>query len=98
MNKETAKKIVELAKQAKADRWYLRRPPAEMVAQFGSSTMRPFIAQKREGDQPYDQDVLGEDYGDNDELRDAHQAFIIAAAENIAALAQYYLDAEEEKS
>lgn len=93
MDKATAQKIVELAKAAKADRWYVRRPTEEMKAHFGASMMHPLLVQRKEGKMPYDQDILAEDYGvTSDELREAHTEFILAAAENLAALAQFYLD------
>lgn len=92
MDKATAKKIIELATAAKADRWYIRRLTPEMKAHFGCNA-HDLLVQRKEGTQPYDQDILAEDYAvTSDELREAHTEFILAAAENLAALAQFYLD------
>jgi hypothetical protein len=94
MDKATAQKIVELAKAAKVDRWYIRRPTEEMMKAMPS--MQPLLVQRKEGRQPYDQDILAEDYSvTSDELREVHQEFILAAAQSIVELAQHYLDAED---
>lgn len=96
MDKATAQKIIELAKAAKADRWYIRHPPEAMKQAMGSGC-HSLLVQRKEGKQPYDQDILAEDYSvTSDELRDAHQEFILAAAQNIVELAQLYLDAEDD--
>ena len=96
MDKATAQKIIELAKAAKADRWYIRRLTPEQKAHFGCMA-HDLLVQRKEGSQPYDQDILAEDYGvTSDELREAHQEFILAAAENIAELAKFYLDYADE--
>jgi hypothetical protein len=96
MDKATAQKLIELAKAARAERWYIRRLTPEMKAHFGSSA-HDLLVQRKEGDQPYDQDILAEDYGvTSDELREAHTEFILAAAENLAELAQFWLTAKEE--
>jgi hypothetical protein len=96
MDKATAEKIIELAKAARVERWYIRRPTEEMKAHFGASMMHPLLVQRKEGKQPYDQDILAEDYGvTSDELREAHTEFILAAAQSIVELAQHYLDAED---
>jgi hypothetical protein len=95
VDKATAEKIIELAKAAKAERWYIRRPTEEMKK--ASFNFPPLLVQRKEGSMPYDQDVLAEDYGvTSDELRDAHIEFILAAAQNIVELAQHYLKAEED--
>jgi hypothetical protein len=96
MDKATAKKIIELAKAAKADRWYVRRPTPEMKAHFGSN-MHPLLVQRKEGKMPYDQDILADDYGvTSEELREAHIEFILIAAENLAELAQFWLTYAED--
>lgn len=95
MDKDTAKKLIELAKVAKADRWYVRRPTPEMIEHFGTA-IRPFIEQRQDKGEAYGQELLAEDYHDNDELREAHIAFVMAAAENLAELAQLFLDYAEE--
>jgi len=95
MDKATAEKIIELAKAARVERWYIRRPSEEMLRAMPS--IQPLLVQRREGTQPYDQDVLAEDYGvTSDELREAHQEFILAAAQSIVELAQHYLNSESE--
>ena len=96
MDKATAEKIIELAKAAKVDRWYMRHPSEEMKKFLGSQC-HSLLVQRREGKMPHDQDILAEDYGvTSDELREAHQEFILAAAQNIVELAQLYLDAEDD--
>ena len=96
MDKATAQKIIELAKAAKADRWYMRHPSEEMKKFLGSGC-HSLLVQRREGKMPHDQDILAEDYVvTSEELREAHQAFIMAAAENLAALAQFWLDQQKE--
>lgn len=97
MDKQTAEKIIELAKAAKTERWFLKHPPKDMPSHFG--TLPSFICQRREGSMPYDQDVLAEDYGvTSEELREAHQAFIMAAAEHMSELAQAWLESDRENN
>ena len=91
MDKQTAKKIIELAKAAKAERWYIRRPTEEMKK--ANFDFHPLLVQRKEGSMPYDQDILAEDYAvTSDELREAHIEFILAAAQNLAELAQFWLN------
>jgi hypothetical protein len=97
MDKATAIKILELAKAAKAERWYIRRPTEEMKK--ASFTFPPLLVQRKEGSMPYDQDVLAEDYGvTSDELRDAHIEFILAAAQHMTELAEAWLETDRENN
>jgi hypothetical protein len=96
MNKETAKRVLELAKAAKADRWYVRRPTDEMKKHFGEQGLHPFIEQRRDKGEAVGVEVLAEDYSGDDDLREAHISFIMGAAENLAELAQFYLDYAED--
>ena len=92
MDKATAQKIIDLAKAAKTDLWYIRRLTPEQKAHFGCMA-HDLLVQRKVGTQPYDQDILGEDYAvTSDELREAHQEFILAAAENLVELAQFWLN------
>jgi hypothetical protein len=97
VTEELAKKIIELSVAAKTDRWHVRRPTPEMIAMFGAQGLHPFIEQRREKGQPTGIEVLAEDYSGDDDLREAHLAFIMAAAENLAPLAQAWLDEQDAK-
>ena len=98
MDKATAQKIIELAKAAKADRWYIRRLTPEQKKHFGCMA-HDLLVQRKEGTQPYDQDILAEDYAvTSDELREAHQEFILAAAEHMTELAEAWLESDRENN
>lgn len=92
MDKTIAAMVIELSKLAKADTWSVRRPTPEMIRMFGEQGLHPFIEQARQKGEAVAVEVLAEDYSGNDELREAHLAFIIAAAQYMAKLAKGYID------
>lgn len=84
--------MIALAQAANVERWFVRRPTPEMIAHFGEQGLHPFIEQGKAKGEPVGVEVLAEDYSGNDDLREAHIDFIINSAQNVAELANYWLD------
>lgn len=95
MDSHAANTLLEVAQKSGVDRWSKRVPTEEMKKHFGTS-IRAFVEMKRPG-KPYAQEVLGEDYEENEELREAHIDFITLAALHVPELVQFWLDHHKEK-
>lgn len=91
MDKAIAEKLIQLAKDAKVEFWFERRPTPEMIAHFGSQGLHPFIEQAKQKGEAVGVEVLAEDYSGNDELREAHLAFILASAKHVPEMARFFL-------
>jgi hypothetical protein len=91
MDKSVAEKLIELAKAAKVELWFERRPTPEMIERFGEQGLHPFIEQAKQKGEPVGVEILAEDYSGNDELREAHLAFILASAKHVPEMARLFL-------
>ena len=92
MNQTIAEELIRLSATSKAPTWNRRDPSEDMKKHFGTS-IRSFVEQPRTA-QPgtaVGQEVLAEDYGNEDQLREDHINFIVLSAHHAAELAQFWI-------